>query len=384
MPPRRTDPCPTARSAKDRTPTLRHAAADPATFFRERSMQEMLHSIACEATDGAMRAYDGWRHPMLAGSAFRHDYDADVARGSWEFYRLGPGLCVVVADIVAIAAIARTHRMQDQLVLSAVIEGEIVIDDAWGATSGRIAHGHCTWYGMQGDAELHTIYEPGCPLKWVSVFIDRRELFAVTGLDADDLPGPIRDFVLHGGNLAPRSVPLSHAASLAVARIKDCPYQGGYRRTFLRAKALELACEVLFASAQPQEGEGLGAVSLAEADYDKLERAMQLIRDHLEEPFGIGELAARVGLTRQKLQLGFRLLHGDTVARVRDRLRMECALQLVREGATPMIDIAFETGYEHPASFTRAFKAAYGVSPMRMRRMAQDAGLIERLAGRRR
>jgi len=354
-----------------------------ASFFKVRSMQEMLRSLDLGEGDGAIRAYDGWRYPLLSGSGFRHDYDEEVAHGSWEFYQLSRGLCVVVADLVAASKIARIHRMQDQLVLSAALEGDIVIDDAWGCASGKMAHGYCTYYGMQGDAELHTVYEPGRPLKWVSVFIDRRELLEVTGLQMSDLQGPIREFVLQGGNMAPRSVPLSHAASLAATRIKDCPYQGGFRRTFLRAKALELACEILFASVHHTAEDGLDAVTFSAADYDRLREAMQRIRDNLEQPVGISSLAGSVGLTRQKLQVGFRLMYGDTVARVRDRLRMECALHLVREGSTPMIDIALETGYEHPASFTRAFRAAYGVSPMQMRRMALDARRISEVAASR-
>jgi transcriptional regulator GlxA family with amidase domain len=47
--------------------------------------------------------------------------------------------------------------------------------------------------------------------------------------------------------------------------------------------------------------------------------------------------------------------------------------RLVRNSTVPIIDVPLETGYEHPASFTRAFK---GVSPMRMRRMAQNSALM--------
>jgi len=348
--------------------------------FKERTMQDMLHSLDCG--DDALRAYDGWRYGLLSGTGFRHDYDAEVARGGWEFYALMQGLCVVVADIVATCKVMRVHRLQEQLVLSAALEGDILIDDAWGNASGKMMHGYCTYYGMQGDAQLQTIYEPNRPLKWVSIFIDRRKFFDVTGLAADDLHGPIREFVVLGGNLAPRHVPLSRAASLAAMRIKDCPYQGRFRRTFMRAKALELACELLFASAHLDEVD-IESIAFTAADHDKLSHAMQMISGNLDQPLAIKTIATAVGLTRRKLQLGFRLIHGDTVARVRDKLRMEHALELVRESGHPMIDIALKTGYEHQASFTRAFKAAYGVCPIQMRRMACDTRMIEEVASHR-
>lgn len=357
---------------------LNDYAAEPSVFFRDRSMEEMLVSL--NPHEGALRAYDGWRRTLLSGSGFRHDYDAEVACGSWEFYRLSPGLCLTVADIVATDTIARRHRMRDQLVLSVVLEGEIPLADDRQAVS--MAGGYCTYYGMDADDEVRTTYAPGCPLKWVSVFVDRKALCGITGLAPAELSPRVADFVRRGGMMAPRNVPLSHAASLAAKRIKECPYQGGYRRVFLSAKALELVCEVLFVIAHEAESEEFDATPLSREDYRRLEEAHELIEANLGEPPNIPYLAALVGLTRQKLQLGFRLMYGDTVARVRDRLRMEHALELVRRTDAPMIKIALETGYEHPASFTRAFKAAYGASPMQMRRMAQDASRVERIERR--
>jgi transcriptional regulator GlxA family with amidase domain len=58
---------------------------------------------------------------------------------------------------------------------------------------------------------------------------------------------------------------------------------------------------------------------------------------------------------------------------------MESALHLVRTTMLSMIEIGLEAGYEHPASFTRAFKAAFGVSPARMRRVSQQSALTARI-----
>ena len=58
---------------------------------------------------------------------------------------------------------------------------------------------------------------------------------------------------------------------------------------------------------------------------------------------------------------------------------MEHALTLVRESTLPLIEVALDSGYEHAASFTRAFKATYGMSPARMRRMARESVLLGKI-----
>jgi transcriptional regulator GlxA family with amidase domain len=40
---------------------------------------------------------------------------------------------------------------------------------------------------------------------------------------------------------------------------------------------------------------------------------------------------------------------------------MELALDLIRDSTMTMIEIALETGYHHPASFTKASKSAFGI-----------------------
>lgn len=350
----------------DRTPSWRGQGDLPV-----RSMDEMLGSLApAPAGDSVpIRLADGWRRPLPDGSGFRQDYDASVANGGWEFYRLEQGLCIAMIDMVASRSIPRRHLMDDQLVLSAMVEGAISFQDIATSAGGRLVHGECAVYGLSGGSEVRTVYESGCTLKWVSVFIDRKSLFAVTGLEPGDLPPRVREFVLAGGHLPYQSVPLSYAASLAAMRVMNCPYQNGLRRAFFTAKALEIACEILFALAHSTEEDAHDSVAFSANDYLKLAHARKLIEDNLEQPPNIAALAAAVGLTRQKLQLGFRRMYGDTVARVRDKQRMEHALNLVRDSGLSMIDIALETGYEHAASFTRAFKASYGVSPIQMRRM---------------
>jgi AraC-like DNA-binding protein len=264
-------------------------------------------------------------------------------------------------------ALLRRHSFGDKLVLSAVLSGGVPIDDPSGSR-GELSDGYCTVYGMR-DGAVHTVYEPGNPLKWASIIVDRPALTAATGLESDELPASVRDFIYHGGTLPFHNVPLTGSASLAVSQILECRFDGSFRRAFLCAKTLELLCLVLqaFGSAC---GRDEGDLTLTDRDIRRIREARQIIERSLDTPLGIPELAAAVGTTRQKLQLGFRQIYGGTVAQIRDKLRLDHALHLVRNSQMPMTDIALEAGYEYLGSFTRAFRAAFGTCPSQMRRIA--------------
>lgn len=356
------------------------AAASPyeARTSRVTAMEDLLATLKAQQSSAGVRVGDGWRHPLPDGSGFRHDYDADVARGGWDFYLVGDGLSVALVEFVACRKIARLHSLGDHLVISAVIEGSSPITSSCGL-NGELSNGYCTIYGMQTGEEFETVYESGRPLKWVSIFIDRRTFFSATRLQSQDLPPELRSFIQDGMRLAHRNIPLSNAASLTVLQMLERPFKGSLQRAYLNGKALELICHVLFTLAHDAD-EDLSDVAFSAADYAKLEKAMAYIRRSLDEPFSIAELAGAVGMTRQRLQLGFRVVYGDTVGRIRDKVRMERALNLVRSSTLSMIDIGLEAGYEHPASFTRAFKAAFGVSPARMRRLSEQSALTSKVA----
>lgn len=356
-------------------------AAFPDESWPVIGLQEYLDSSSA-GCESRLHVRDGWRSPFADGLGFRHDYDEKFASGAWEFQQLAPGLCIAMADLVPNRPIPLSHHMHDQLLLSAMIEG-MIPRVGLEPLEGELTRGYCSVLGLDGRHQLETVYERGRALKWVDIYIERRRFAEVSGLDPADMPAPVRDYLQRGGGMRCRPQRMSHAASLAAAQMKDCAYRGSYRRSFLTAKVREIACEVLFAmSTRPEAGQGLEEVSFSPRDQVGLERAMQLIGQHLDHPLGIAELAARCGLTRQKLQLGFRLVHGDTVGNVRDKLRMEQALWRIRESSAPIIEIALETGYQQATSFARAFKSVYGLSPMQMRTMARKSRLMARMGSR--
>lgn len=342
------------------------------------SMRDLLVSVRAPSDSAASDIRDGWCKPA-GPSGFRYDYDINIARGGWEYHELGHGLTVVLTDMVAVLPTPRVHHLPDHLMMSIMVDGVIPLayprrDHAVDAMS----RGFCTLYGLRDSDTIETVYQAGQHLRWLTLMIECDRFGEATGIDVAELPAEVRDFIAGAGDLPPRNIPTVHQTLLTASQLLECPFDGTMRTTYLRSKALELICHVLTAAAgtmPSREDE-----RLSKGDILKLEAAMQIVRASLQQPQPVNEIARRVGLSRRRLQSGFRQLYGNTVCNARDRLRMELAHELVTDSAMPMIEIAMETGYEHPASFTRAFKTAFGTSPMAIR----NAVRANRVAKRRR
>lgn len=354
--------------------------------FRERmatsrdihEIKELYRQVQAQgAGKGAGVVHDGWFRP-LGEAGFRYDYDLNIANGGWEFQELGAGLSVIMTDMVAQMPTPRRHQMTDHLVMSVVVSGEIPFADPRAAAhSDLMTRGTCTIYGLREGSAVETLYEPGRHLRWVSILIECDRFFEAMGIRPGEVPPELGDFLNGTRDLPARQVPLTQPAVLLSAHAMfECAFEGALRSAYMRAKAVEMVCHLLGALADP--GQEHAGAPLSRGDIYKLERALQLVRSSPQQPIAVEDLAHQVGLSRRRLQHGFRLLHGDTVCNVRDKVRMELALDLVLDSDMSMIEIAMETGYEHPASFTRAFKATFGASPIATRKAARTDRVVRR------
>ena len=80
----------------------------------------------------------------------------------------------------------------------------------------------------------------------------------------------------------------------------------------------------------------------------------------------IERVARALGCSRQTLYRRLKA-EGQTFAQVLDELRRRRALQLVRDAALPVKEIAWRLGFSDPAAFSRAFKRWTGKSPQAFR-----------------
>jgi AraC family transcriptional regulator len=102
-------------------------------------------------------------------------------------------------------------------------------------------------------------------------------------------------------------------------------------------------------------------------------RAIERMRDRLDDPPTLDELAAEAGLSPFHFQRMFRASHGVSPHRWIEALRVEEAKRLMRAG-DDLAEVAAACGWCHQSAFTRTFRAATGLTPGAWRTAAVAAG----------
>lgn len=98
-----------------------------------------------------------------------------------------------------------------------------------------------------------------------------------------------------------------------------------------------------------------------------LERARQLMHEHLAEPLDVDAMARAAGMSTFHFFRAFRSVHGTTPHRYRIDLRLEKAAELLRTGKLHAMEAALHCGFPDLPSFSKAFKKRFGVPPSMMR-----------------
>jgi AraC family transcriptional activator of pyochelin receptor len=152
-------------------------------------------------------------------------------------------------------------------------------------------------------------------------------------------------------------------------QIITCPYTGDIRRIFYEAKALEL---VALKMAEFGQSKGKESSQLGRRDIDRIHEAYHILMTRIERPPCLFDLSRMVGLNRNKLNHGFKVLFGDTAFNLLRHARLSKARLLLRDSDLSLFEIALAVGYNSQANFITAFRKYYGKTPKTVRREEND------------
>lgn len=164
--------------------------------------------------------------------------------------------------------------------------------------------------------------------------------------------------------LNPDVVDLAAVSSIC-DQIRTCRLQGTALAFFVQGKCLEafaLTLQYIYAHRTAPD------LRLDSRDRAGLEQIKTLLQRDICSPIPLQNLAAVIGMNQKKMMRGFKQLNGITINRYLQRLRMEKALELLRESEGSVTEIAQAVGYHGDGHFQQVFKNVYGITPGRLRR----------------
>ena len=91
------------------------------------------------------------------------------------------------------------------------------------------------------------------------------------------------------------------------------------------------------------------------------------VETNYNRPISVKDLEKVSYYSYRNIQRIFKYSYGETIGAYQQRLKVENAYKLILYTKESMSEIAFEVGFDSIASFSKAFKACFGVSPREAR-----------------
>lgn len=110
---------------------------------------------------------------------------------------------------------------------------------------------------------------------------------------------------------------------------------------------------------------------LGEAQASEFRRFRAFVEGNFRKPYGVAEIARRLGLTPNRLHaVTMRAVGRGPLAVLHDRIMLEAKRELMFTDKR-VADIAFDCGFEDPAHFSRFFAQRAGLSPRAYRKASE-------------
>lgn len=100
-----------------------------------------------------------------------------------------------------------------------------------------------------------------------------------------------------------------------------------------------------------------------ETEREKIQEAVEIIGQHLDQPHTIRELARKVAMNECYLKKGFKTIVGKTIHEYQQELRITKAKELLQQQSLTVTDVANTLGYSSISHFSTAFKRVTGMKP---------------------
>jgi len=164
--------------------------------------------------------------------------------------------------------------------------------------------------------------------------------------------------------LGEHALPITHLQEQALQNILNSPLNGKLGELMMETSFIQ------FMMLQLHGHFGNGMISekkILRQDNHIAQELKDYLAQHFLNDHSVACLAKHFGVNTNRLMFLFKQTFGKSIFEYLGELRMQHALELLREDSLRVIDVARAIGYKNPNHFSAAFKKRYGVVPTEIR-----------------
>ncbi len=214
--------------------------------------------------------------------------------------------------------------------------------------------------------QLH--FEAGVQINIFSLEVARKDYSLIVDCDLKELNKEIeilfRD--IHGHNKFYYSGYYSLKIAMLIKDINEANEEGFLKKIFFHSKALQFLMEQInmFENAQKNES---AQKFLGIYEIEQIAKLAALIKNNLARAYTINELTQEVGLNKNKLQQGFKILFNTTINHFVKAQRILKAAELLTNTNLNISEITEQIGIKSKSYFSKTFKKEFGITPQEFR-----------------
>ncbi len=147
-------------------------------------------------------------------------------------------------------------------------------------------------------------------------------------------------------------------AALKLVKLLDTPEE-------IEFLAPLITREIIYRLLRSEQGARLNHLLTSEGDTRRITRAVNHLREHIEEPLKIENMARQLGMSVSSFHGHFKSVTAMSPVQFQKQIRLQEARRLMLGENLDVASASFRVGYEDPSYFSREYKKLFGAPPQR-------------------
>jgi AraC-like DNA-binding protein len=123
--------------------------------------------------------------------------------------------------------------------------------------------------------------------------------------------------------------------------------------------------EIIYRLLKGKQGERLSHLVTAEGDTRRISRAVKKLRENIEKPLKVENMARELGMSVSGFHNHFKSVTAMSPLQFQKQIRLQEARRLMLSENMDVASASFRVGYEDPSYFSRDYKKLFGIPPLR-------------------